>query len=786
MFVPVSWLRDFAPLPTAVDEIVKACDNLGLVIEGVQAVDGELSGVVVGRVLSVAPVEGADKIRLAKVDIGDGKETEIICGAPNLAEGQLVPVATVGTKLPNGMEIGQRKMRGITSNGMICAADELGLAMRRAYGIMVLPSTVTVGKPFASEMGLTEDTILDIAIETNRPDANCMVGVARDLAAYFNVSFTIPEYAMAEADPESASMVSVKVESPELCPRFTARVLTNVTVGESEPQLQLRLTMAGMRPINNVVDASNYVMLELGQPSHPYDLDKLGGKGFVVRRAKVGETLTTLDDNERKFTSEDDCLICDANGVPIGIGGVMGGASSEIDAGSTNVVLEAAYFQPMAIAWTSRRYALRSEASARFERGTDPWGIERAVARFCSLLPGTTIAKGEVDVSSIKPEPTTVWLRTDRVNYLLGTKLDDETIRSLLEPIGYACEANETGLTKVTVPTFRPDSTREADIIEEVARHFGYENIAPKIPAITQVGKLTVFQQNRRRLREILCGLGLSEAATVPLLGPNDFEQTRIGGDPIAVTNPMTADESLLRTSLLPGLVKAVAYNVSRRNEKIRLFELGHVFSRPEPGDELAHEREHSAAVFAYPTDDAAVATRAVRSIAKAFGTQIDVVSKQDIPGLHPTRAAELYIGDTRIGVVGEIDPEVLRSYDIEQRVGYFELENELLLPNDVAHNIMVGVSRYPSSDIDLAFVVPDSVRASEVQATIREEAGSLLDDISLFDVYRGEGMAEGSRSLAFRLRFAAPDHTLTDEEVGTLRARCVSVVESKHGGSLR
>nr|MDQ3575723.1 phenylalanine--tRNA ligase subunit beta [Actinomycetota bacterium] len=388
MRVPLSWLRDFAPFEGDPLELGEILDDLGMVVEGTERVGEGLSDVVVARVLDVRPHPEADRVRLTEVDIGDGQPLQVVCGAPNVAAGQLVPLATVGAVLPGDLEIGRRKVRGRWSEGMICSSAELRLG-KDQDGIMVLPEGLTVGASFSDAMGITADVVYDLAIEGNRPDAMSVAGVARDAAARMGLPFAIPDPrpdVVAEGGRPATELASIAVECPELCPRFTASVVSGVIVGPSPPVVARRLTLAGMRPISNVVDASNYVMLELGQPTHPYDLDLLPGPGLLVRKARPAEVVVTLDGAERKVGEGEDCLICDATGVPVGIGGIMGGASSEISESTTRVLLEAAYFTPMAIARTSQRLGLRTEASARFERGCDPEVIERAASHFLGLL----------------------------------------------------------------------------------------------------------------------------------------------------------------------------------------------------------------------------------------------------------------------------------------------------------------------------------------------------------------------------------------------------------------
>ncbi len=615
----------------------------------------------------------------------------------------------------------------------------------------------------------------------------------------------------------------------ELCPRFTARVVTGVVVGPSPEWLARRLVLAGMRPINNVVDASNYVMLELGQPTHPYDLDRLPGRGLLVRRARPGESVTTLDGVERTLgrpgpglgDTGQDCLICDAEGNPVAIGGVMGGASSEIDDSTSTVLLEAAYFVPMAIARTSKRLALRTEASARFERGCDPAGIDRAAARFCELLaltagPGMRVAEGVIDVVGELPQPVVLTVRTPKINALLGTTFTTPQVAALLAPLGITSptppDAGDDVLS-LTVPTYRPDirpgPMGEADIAEEVARTYGYIRIARRMPSWPQPGRLTDRQRDRRLLKEVLCGLGCSEAWTTTFVSEADQLASGAAGPYVEVTNPLVESERYLRTSMVSGLVRAVQHNADRRQPDIRFFEVGSVFWRvgadasgAEPaGAAAGRASERVSVVLAADGDDSFTAVAAWRALAEALGLASWSMGALEQAGptaspVHPYRSSAL-LGDggVVVGVVGELDPTVVGRFDLvgsdgrPRRVGWLDLDLDVLLDRDlVARRPEQSrpLSRFPSSDIDLAFVVPDAVPAGSVEQTLRQTGGELLEAVELFDVYRGASLPEGSRSLAFHLRFCALDRTLTDEEIGGLRARCIEAVEGQYRASLR
>jgi phenylalanyl-tRNA synthetase beta chain len=798
--VLLSWLRDFAPIEGDPVEIGEHLSDLGMAVEQLDRLDEGLDGVVVARVLATRPHPNADKIQLVDVDAGDGEALQIVCGAFNMRPGDLVPLATVGTVMPNGLEIGRRKMRGEPSNGMLCSPRELGLGTEHA-GIFVLPQGISEpGVAFADAMGIERDVLYDLEVNPNRPDAMSVAGVARDLAARLGLPFSLPAPSVDEVGGKHIDSVRVDVLDPDLCGRFSARVLQGVAVGASDPAIARRLTLLGMRPINSLVDVSNYVMLELGQPNHPYDLAKIRGGGLRVRRARAGEALVTLDDVERTFTA-DDLLICDAEDTSIGIAGIMGGADTEIDATTTDVLLEMAWFLPIAIAKTSRRLRLRSEASARFEKGTDPEVIELAHARFAELLApsGARLEAGIVDVRGDLPAREPIRVRTDRLNHLLGTELTPGEITELLTPIGFAGEplgptaGDPAADVEVTVPPWRYDSSAEIDVVEEVARLYGYSRIGRSVPTSAHTGRLSDRQLERRRLRSLLVGRGLSEAMPLPFLAPGDLERCGLPGDGIEIANPLVKEESVLRTSLLPGLVKALGTNAARRNTGVGLWEVGHVFRRRDGGDAgpgawgdtLPDEREMLG--VALGGRDAAEAVHEWRAVAEVLGLAGVEVENGAVPGLHPTRSARL-VGPAGepVGAVGEIDPGVLEAHGIGERVGWLEVDLDRAAGLPHRKRVYRPVSIYPSSDIDLAFEVDDAVPASAIESTLWAAAGDNLAAARLFDVYRGPGIPEGRRSLAYSLRLDALDHTLTDDEVAEIRRRCIEAVESALPASLR
>lgn len=784
MLVPLSWLRDFAPFGDDTALLTDTFNDLGMVVDAVTPVGEGLGGVVVARVLGIDPIPGADRIRRVTVDTGTAQAVPVVCGAWNFAEGDLVPLATVGAVLPGGFEIGRRKMRGVVSEGMLCSPTELRLGTDGA-GLLVLPGDLEVGRPVAEALGITADVVFDLDIEGNRPDALCVSGVARDAAARLGLPFTLtPPPPLAPA----GTVTPPRVDSPQLCPRFSVTVFSGTCSGASPPEVARRLTLAGMRPISRLVDASNYVMLELGQPTHPYDRDKLAGGSLSVRAARPGEAVTTLDGVERRLGDgpHSDCLICDAEGVPVGIAGIMGGASSEIDDTTTNVLLEAAYFERMAIARTSKRIGLRSEASVRFERGCDPEGIEPAVARYAQLT-GLAAAGSAVVGEPRRRRPIPV--RTARVNAILGTTLSSAEVAGYLGPIGFQVTAVAEGVQDVLPPSFRPDAEAEIDVIEEVGRHHGYANIPRTVPGTARAGALTPYQRERRLVREILVGAGLSEAVGPMLVGPGDHARAGLAEEAVEAESPLAREESVLRASLLPGLLRALAFNASHQNPEVDLFEIGHVFAIPPHGQVLPQEREEMAALGSGGGAGAESAVRTWRAL--AAGLRLDGVELRAgaVPGLHATRSARLVVAATGqvVGSVGELAPEVVAGAGLEGRVGVLQADLGLLLgavprlPGELR-----PVSRFPASDVDLALLVADDVPASAVGYTLARAAGELVEEVRLFDVYRHAALGEGRRSLAFRLRFRALDRTLTDAEVAEWRRLCIQAVESAHGATLR
>ena len=787
MKILLSWLNEYGDFgdpadSQAVQRVADGLTSLGLEVEGIDVVGETVPGVVTARVVRLEQHPDAAKVQRVYVDTGDGTEHHVWCGAFNMNVSDVVAMATLGTTMLNGQTIERRGILGIDSEGMLCSSSELGLGDDHS-GIYILPSDSALGLPYGEALGLQPDVLIDADVSRNRPDCWGYVGIARDLAAKLGVEFRPPTPSLSVTGDERTA--PVEIINGDRCARFTSTVMSGVEIRPSAGWMARRLNTAGMRPINNVVDVSNYVMLELNQPSHAFDLDTLGGGGFRVRLAAEGEKLTTLDGEERTFT-DDDLFICDGNDVPIGVGGIMGGLDTEITDATTVIALEMAWFSIVGIGRTVTRTNLRSDASVRFERGADPYGMPNAIARFVELLsetcPDLTVHAGAADerTDHLPAEQRSVDVRISAVNRVLGTELSIDDLPPLLDPIGYTVSG--TGDTRqVVLPTWRLDSTAEIDVVEEVARHYGYERLGKTVPKSVLHGGLSLRQQRRRLVREVLLGLGISEAMPTPFLAPDTLAKAGLPVDAIAITNPLVTEESVLRTSLRPGLLEAIAYNESHRQSGVQLFEVGHVYP---PGDgELPGEYEALTIVLAGSEAPAALAVWRELAAVLGAGARLDQSRVPD--GLHATRSATLQAGKDPLGAVGEVAPDVLAAFDVDERVAILELDLDQLLDRKTKPNQWKLTSRYPSSDLDLAFVLAEGVPAEKLEKAIRQGAGKLLVDVALFDVYRGDRVETGSRSLAYRIRLQSDDRNLTDQDVADVR-RGVEAAATKLGAELR
>ncbi|MGA0080765.1 MAG: phenylalanine--tRNA ligase subunit beta [Ilumatobacteraceae bacterium] len=779
-----SWLKEFADFGDDIDALAERITELGLAVESVEHVGTPVKGVVTAQVLRLEKHPDAAKVTRVYVDAGDGVERHVWCGATNMQAGDVVPLATLGTNMPDGRVITQRGILGIDSEGMLCSGTEIGLSSDGS-GLLILPKGTALGRDVYEALGVDSDVVFDLDVTRNRPDCTGYLGVARDVAAGMGKSLTLPRIDQSETGKSLS--VPVAISAPERCSRFTVQVMSGISITQSPDWIARRLARAGMRSINNVVDVSNLVNLELNQPNHAYDFDSVKD-GFIVRLARDGEQFTTLDAVERTL-STGDLLICNAQDKPVGIAGIMGGLDSEVTEATTSIAVEIAYFEPDAVRATSNRLALRTEASLRFERGVDPFGAEFALARFAELLritcPGLVVHAGITDVrtDSLPEQVRTTQVRLNTIKRVLGIDVTAQSLAQLITPIGFTMNTTAiNGEVEVGIPSWRNDCTSEIDIVEEVARHYGYDNLGKIVPTSPVHGRLSDVQKRRRLLREIVVSLGVSEAMPNPFLAPGELAKVGLSEDnALRLANPLVAEESVLRTSLLPGMLKSIAYNQSHRIRDISLFEIGHVYPQ---GTEILPDEFESLCIMVAGAD-ASIAMDMWSQVSAGLGIGAQLAQDQPPAGYHGTRSALLKRGKVVLGAVGEIDPTVLANEGIVGRVACLEVNLSVVLSEVPKPQSAQLVSKFPSSDFDLAFVVGNTVSAASMMKAIRQAGGNLLVDVALFDIYRGKGVSDDARSLAYRLRLQAPDRTLTDVEVSEVRAKCIAAAE-KLGATLR
>jgi phenylalanyl-tRNA synthetase beta chain len=829
MRIPYSWLREYCDPGVEVAEIAERLVMTGTEVERIGTVGPPSpEGFVVGKVVSAEQHPDADRLRVCKVDTGDEGERTIVCGAPNVAAGQTVAVALPGARMPGGEKLRKAKLRGVVSEGMILSVSELEVG-GDADGILVLEDEPAAGTPLAEVLPLAEP-VLELEVTPNRSDCFGVWGVAREVHAISAAPLADApwsEDAAAEGEGDVSDFASVTVEVPELCPRFTARAFTEVTVGPSPLWLQARLTAAGQRPINNVVDITNYVMLLSAQPLHAFDLDKVPGGALTVRAAGDGEKMTTLDDVERRFDAET-VLVCDENG-PTGIAGIMGGQVSEVSDGTTRVLLEVANWNGTNILRTSRLLGLRSEASSRFEKQLHPelcMRAQRIASRLLVELCGAKLVPGTIDVASEIPAAPRLKLRAARVEGLLGMRIEQADQVAYLERLGFGVEVDDDDL-EVTVPPERHyDVTREVDLIEEVGRVHGFdEHLPTTLPAVAaKVGGLSRAQQLRRRGEDALRDLGFDQIVGWSFTDPGETARLRLPEDDpraaaVMLANPLSEDQSAMRTTLLGSLLDVASRNLARDADAVALFESGQVYlNTPSTGRNVEPESTNRSidplagrfvgergAPFTEPHRLGALAVGpllekswrgggeaadffALKGVLEALAGQLGVelgFAEAGEPFLHPGRSAAVEIDGDAIGWIGEIHPLVAREWDLEVAVG-FEISTAALIgAATTGEEIYEDVTTFPAAHQDLAVVVPVEVSAVAVREAILKGGGQLLRSARVFDLFEGDQLGEGRKSLALGLEFRAGDRTLTDEEVTALREKIKAELE-RIGGSLR
>ena len=789
MRVPLSWLREFVPVELDAEALAERIDARGIKVEGIERPWAGLEGVVVARVLEVRDHPNSDKLCVATVDAGQGP-VQVVVGVRNMAAGDLVPWAKPGSRVPMlDAPLASKPLRGEVSNGMLCSPRELAISHEHETGILTLPDELAVGADLKSALGL-DDAVLDIEVEPNRPDYLSVYGVARETSSILGLPLAEPEMILEEHPERADELATVELRAPEGCPLYLARVLRDAATGATPLWAQARLTAAGMRPVAPIVDATNYAMLELGQPLHAFDMQRLAGPGIVVRRAGAGERLVTLDGVDRELT-EEDLLICDLE-KPVAIAGIMGGQTSEVSDSTTDVLLESASFTRTGVIRTARRLELHSEASHRFERGTDPEGVHRAARRCAALMAGWTGARVLTGAAEAGGPPERRWvsMRVSRATALLGYPVTPSDTAAVFDALRMT-HREESDLVEVEVPGYRVDIEREVDLIEEVARIQGYERVGATIPRSPELAGLPEGYAFARRIRNAFVRVGLREAKPLPFVSEDDL--VLMGDrDAIPLTNPLRAEEAWLRTRLLPGLLHTVARNQRWGVGSVSIFEVGTVFRSADPVEERRQVglALAGAAGEGWTSDDRGSdvldARGAVEALFEDLGVEGWALGEPLGEPFHPGRSARILLEDRAVGVIGELHPRAAASLDLEGRVAVAELEVEPLRAAASRSFRLVEVPRFPPIRRDLAFVVDEDVPAGGMQAALEAAAGELLDRSLLFDVFRGGAIPEGRKSIAFALEFRAPDRTLTDEEVEPVIDTVVDRLRSELGAELR
>jgi len=805
MLVSYNWLKeyvdlsDISPIELA-DKITKS----GIEVEGVEVLNEGIKNVVIGYVVEREQHPNADKLNKCLVDVGEGDPIQIICGAPNVDKGQKVAVAKVGAVLPGNFKIKKAKLRGEESNGMICSLQELGIesklvAKDYSEGIFVFPSDVEVGRN-AMEYLQRDDAVLELGLTPNRADCLSMLGVAYEVAAVLGKEVIFPTVEYPASEEKTSDYIQVRVENTEDAPLYTAKIIKNVKIAPSPLWMQGRLMAAGIRPHNNVVDITNYILLEYGQPLHAFDYDRLGSKEIYVRRAKDKEEMITLDEATRVL-SEDNLLITNGE-TGVAVAGVMGGANSEVQADTKTVLLEAAYFNSGVIRKSSKVLNLRSEASARYEKGIDPNRVRAAAERAAQLLhlyAGGEVLEGEAAVDALTAEPKIVTISLEKINKVLGTKLTVEEVTAIFARLQFEA-AVENNVFTVTVPTRRNDIMIEEDLTEEVARLYGYDNIPTTLPVGEAIpGALTEYQKKRRSVRKFLEGAGLYQAITYALTNEKKVQQFALDKrQPVRLSMPMSEERSVLRQSIIPQLLEVVKYNSARQNENLAVYETGVVFLGKEGAEnELPEEREHVAgaitglwSVNLWQGEKKAADFFVIKGILEGLFEKLGISTavsfeRGELEGMHPGRTAQVLLDGEVIGFVGQVHPQLQQELDVKETY-CFELNLSKLLAQEVADLRYTSIPRFPSVTRDIALVVDSKISAGDIRAIIVEAGGNLLKEVQVFDLYEGDKMEEGKKSIAYSLKYFDPEQTLTDEMITKVHDKVLAAVKEKAGAVLR
>jgi phenylalanyl-tRNA synthetase beta chain len=797
MLVPVSWLKDYVDIDNiSIKELEEKLIMSGSNTETVTKIADNVEGVVVGKILEIVPHPNADKLIITKVDVGS-ETVQIVTGAENLHVGDYIPVALPGAKLPGGIKIKKGKLRGEISNGMLCSAEELGfqenvVPKESKNGIFILKGDFTLGEDIKKALSL-DDYVIEFEITPNRPDCLSMIGMARETSATFDLQINYPKIKIEDEIEDIDSYTSVEVEDYDLCKRYAARVVKDIKVEPSPMWLQMKLMKAGVRPINNIVDITNYVMLEYGEPLHAFDLEKLNGNRIVVRRAKKGEKIVTLDEVEREL-DENNLVIADAD-RPVAIAGIMGGEDTEVTENTKIILLEGANFDKTSIRNSSRSIGLRTEASSRFEKGVDPNIVVNALNRACQLieqLGAGKVIKGVIDKYENKLEKWFITVRPERINDLIGVQLSQDEIADILNRLELETEKKEEKLV-VTIPTFRQDLQQEADIVEEVARIYGYDRVQPTLPKGAAWGARTNAQEIEYYTKNILNSIGFNEITTYSFVSPKSLDTINVPEDSflrrtVNLINPLGEEYSVMRTSLIPNMMEVLTRNYNRNVNDVLAFELGRIFIPHDvPVTTLPLEKKVLTIGMYGEKIDFFSLKGAVCTLLDRLGIKgYQFEPEKNHSTFHPGRCATIAYGNHILGSLGEIHPDVLENYNIDIRTYVADIDFNIILQLARLDKLYKPLPKYPAITRDIAVIVKDTVYSKEIENIIIQKGGELLEECRFFDVYKGRQIPKGYKSMAYSLTFRAGDRTLTDGEVGKVYDRILNELKERLDAQLR
>lgn len=793
MFLPVKWLSDYIDLDLDIKKIADELSLTGSHVESIQNRASNLSNVVVGKILKIEKHPDADKLVICQIDIKD-EVVQIVTGAKNVFEGAIVPAALPGAHLAGGIKIKKGKLRGVESNGMLCSLEELGydqsvIPKEAKEGIYIFDESVEIGSSAIEALGLDGD-IIEFEITPNRPDCLSIIGMARETSATFDVPLKLREPEIKNEVENIADYFKDITIETENCNRFYAKVLKDVEIKPSPLWLQNHLVAAGVRPINNIVDLTNFVMLEYGQPLHAYDLDELKTKKIAVRQAKDGEILKTLDGEDRELKDED-IVITDTENI-IGLAGVMGGFDSEIKPTTKNVLLEGANFEKAFVRKTSKRLGLRSEASARFEKGVDITAAKLAVRRVCQIAECIGCAKvveGEFDIYPNKFVEKTIKLRTQRVNKLIGHEFTTDEVSKILNRLFIETETTGDKLI-AKIPSFRLDLEIEEDLIEEVARIYGYHNITPKpLEGSLSVGGRSEIRNLERRVKNVLLSLGFNEFMTYSFVSPKNFDKLNLHADDklrdvVKIINPLGEEYSIMRTTLTSNMMEVLSNNIHKGNLNVAGFEFGNTFV-PQENEQLPMEVTKLSIGF-YDLGDFYFLKEVIRRALWQIGIEKFELRRAQTEFLHPGVSAELIIEGETVGFFGEVHPNVLDNYDIKKKCYVAELDFYKLLNYAKENYTFKEIPKYPAVKRDLAFLMDNEVPAAEIESVARKVGSKLLEEFKVFDIYRSESLGLDKKSIAFSLVFRSPEKTLVETEVNEITDKIINAIEQQFNATLR